>query len=395
MGKTAGAPARSPRTKYGWVVSGVLVPFVTTRLLLLLIAWFSQYFEAGNHYHNPHAATRGWEWSTCRMLDVWGRWDTGWYFSIIDTGYELRGDPEAIQSNFAFFPLYPCTVKIASQLVPGDRTHEKLLVVGVILSNLFLIGSLLLLHVLVREVLKDRDAAERTNWYILLGPAGFFFSAFYTESIYLFFSLAAFLAAVRHRWALACFLGAVLSASRPLGVLIGWPILLLYMRSRGWKLSNVGLSILWLGIVPAGLVLYLWHAYTISGDFFAPIHVQSSWNRGFQVPWDTILNLKYAQHFITQIDRVICVVFLALSTAALFMLPSVSYGVLALLTILPPLTSGSLDSITRYCAVIFPAFMVLAIAGGKHRTIDCSLRMVLVALQVFYFTGWCQFYAIY
>ncbi|HYN89085.1 MAG TPA: hypothetical protein VER55_11165, partial [Ardenticatenaceae bacterium] len=99
-------------TERAWIWTNVVAPFAITRLALLLAGWFSQYFPASLNYPPEEVARRGWQFSPHRLLDIWGRWDTAWYLSIVSDGYSIRGDVETTLSNIAFFPFYPYLVKL-------------------------------------------------------------------------------------------------------------------------------------------------------------------------------------------------------------------------------------------------------------------------------------------
>ena len=75
----------------------------------------------------------------------------------------------------------------------------------------------------------QEDAARRTVVLIAFFPAAVFFSAAYTESLFLALSVGVLLAARRERWALAGALGALAAATRSMGVLLIVPALLMYL----------------------------------------------------------------------------------------------------------------------------------------------------------------------
>ena len=297
-----------------------------------------------------------------------------------------------LQNEWALFPLYPMICKLIAAIVPGaDASPERLIAICLLVSNLALIGALVLLYRLSLRVLGTHEAAERTNWYLLLSPPGFYFSAAYTESTFLLLSVAVLLAASRERWASAALLAAFLTATRPLGVMIGVPLLLLYLRSVRWRLSAIRPAILWLCLVPAGIAAHLLYCYLQTGDFLAPVHVQTNWGRETSWPWESLLNPTEDSRYVNMMDRIVTLSCLALSFLAIFRLPP-GYGLYGLLLLLPPLCTGSLLSITRYCVVAFPAFMMLAILSGRFRHLDPAVRAVLMALQIVLFVAWCRFY---
>lgn len=379
-----------------WFFAGVALPYLITRAALLIIGWFSHYYIASTCRRAATAQLDGrWEWSPERLLDIWGRLDTGWYFSIIKHGYRLAGEAGVVQSNVVFFPLYPGLVKLALLILPVDPSqNDQILLVGVIISNLLLLGALALLYKIALRVFADDRAAEMSVWYVLLAPAGFIFSTFYTESAFLFFSLAAFLAALHRRWALACVFGMILSTARPLGVMIGVPILILYLEAIRWRLRDIRPSILWLGIIPLGILGFFTYMHFQVGDFWAPIRVQASWQHEVLPPWQAFFDPTVCYSEKIRADRAVCLAALLLSIASVFMLRSRSYGIHALILILVPLSGGTLDGASRYSIVAFPVFLQLVLLARSRPWLDHTTRVVMFTLQVLFFMGWCQWYRI-
>jgi Gpi18-like mannosyltransferase len=376
-----------------WIWTDVISIFIVTRFALLLIGWFTQFIAPNVHYPGQESVARGWDYTTFRLLDIWGRWDTGWYLGIVKYGYVIDGPLHSTQSNIAFFPLYPYLVKLLALLIPGSQTRPRvLLLIGVIVSNLFLVGALLLLHKLIVTTFNDQSLAQRSIQYLLFFPTGFFFSCFYTESAFLFLSVAAIYAATRRSWAAAGLSGGLLALTRPVGVLVIIPLAWLYLESLDWKLVKIRMNILWLLLVPAGLFSFLLVAYKLSGDFLAPLHVQQAWQRKFVMPWQTLISPFGGNASVTFIEQVLVVGFIALALLSLLKLPSASYGLYSLLLIVVPLTSGTLMSTSRYLVVVFPVFILMAIWGGRISMVDRTLKTVFLTLQVLFMTAWCQFY---
>jgi Gpi18-like mannosyltransferase len=375
-----------------WIGSDILIPFAITRLALLLVGWFSRSFLPEPNYPAREAVQRGWHFSSHRLLDIWGRWDSGWYASIVFNGYTINGDLKTSQSNIAFFPLYPYIVKIFFHLLPAPlQTLENMLAVGAIVSNLFFVGALILFYKLVITLCKNQRVARRAILYLLLFPASFFFSCFYTESTYLFFSIASFYAASKQRWGIACTLGFFVGIARPLGVAIAIPLAFEYLKSRGWRVRSIDKNAAWFLLIPLGFFLFLLSFYRSSGTFFAPMAVQSAWGRSFALPWDTLFKPVTYFPFITPLDSIFIVGFIIFSIVALIRLPSYSYGIYSLLLLIPPLMTGDPRSAIRYCAVVFPIFIILALWGRKY-AIHQFITILFLTLQVLLMTAWSQFY---
>lgn len=367
----------------------VILPMLIVRLSLLAVGWLSQDIIPNQKYPVPEALGRGWHFTQSKLLDMWARWDSGWYFGIIRDGYAPAAD--GVQTEFAFFPLYPYLVKLLALPFPEHiQTTERLLILGLLASQALTAGALVLLHKLVVSW-GDRELARRVVLYVLVFPTGFFLFCFYTESAFLFLSVAAFYAASKRAWGLACLAGALLSLTRPPGVLITVPLVWMYLESIGWKLSRVRLNVLWLLLVPAGLLAFLYYAYTQTGDFLAPIHAQKAWGKSLAAPWTTLLYPYGGSPYVTRVEQVLTMAFGALSVLCLLKLPSPAYGIYSLLLILPPLTTGTLLSTSRYYVLVFPAFIALGLLG-RRAALDRLFIITLFSIQVLFMIYWTRFY---
>ena len=118
------------------------------------------------------------------MLDVMARWDSGFYLGIARDGYSITPGQ---MSTVAFFPVYPMLMNLLSPLVGGN-----LVLAGVLVSNLLFFVALVFLYLLTELVFGDSATAQRTIFYLAAFPTAFFFSAVYTESTFLAFSIGTF-----------------------------------------------------------------------------------------------------------------------------------------------------------------------------------------------------------
>ena len=187
-------------------------------------------------------------------------WDAGHYVAIADRGYD-----EPLRA--AFFPLYPLLGRVAGWVLGSP-------LLGALLISLVALGvALYLLHRLVALEVGERYARPAVA-VLALFPTAFFFSAIYTESLFLALTVGSFYAARRERWALAGVSGALAAATRNTGVLLVLPLLLMPAARRRDRL--------WIALVPAGLLAVLAY-WAHRGNAWAPFDAQRIfWHRGFQ-----------------------------------------------------------------------------------------------------------------
>jgi hypothetical protein len=117
-------------------------------------------------------------------------WDGLWYALIATEGY--GGTTETARA--AFWPLFPWLMDLGNQL-----TGWPVEVIGYLLSNVAFAVALILLYRLV-NIDFDREVARRTLWAVALFPTALFFTAVYTESLFLVLVVGALLAARQGHW---------------------------------------------------------------------------------------------------------------------------------------------------------------------------------------------------
>ena len=208
------------------------------------------------------------------LVAPFARWDSVWYLAISSGGY---GDG----AREAFFPLYPIVAGVAG------RPFGSALVGGVLASTALLGVALVLLH---RLVALDYERAVARNAILVtaLVPMSFFFSAVYSESLFLALSVGAIYAARRGGWALAGALGGLGALTRSAGVVLLVPLLIIYLWDTGTlrrRPRRVRLDVLWLGLVPCGLAAYCAYLGLAGHDALAPFHAQEVWYRSFAGPF--------------------------------------------------------------------------------------------------------------
>ncbi|MCL5612061.1 MAG: hypothetical protein M1485_05840 [Chloroflexi bacterium] len=368
-----------------------MFPFLVTRSIWVLVA----YFATGNYLSNPSYITyvkRGYFLTRVFPLDIFARWDSRWYFSIIKDGYQASVNLKTAYSNMAFFPLYPYLVKSLGWF-GLDLPNGYYILVGLILSNLCFLASAMLLYKLIIGPLGFRHAtAQRTLGLLLVFPASFFFASFYPESLFLFLTLAAFTLALQEKWLLTGVCTALAILARPQGVVLAFALAWLYMEQRHWRLQDIRPNVLWFALTPLALLLHFYSLYLKSGDFLAYFDATKAWggvDAGiFQNP---LQNLQGPSLDVFKIDFILIILFLICSIYMLWKWPVKAYGIFALIMCIMPLATGLLVSMSRELVVIFPIFILLG-EKLKRREGYLFLQAAWFALQIIYFAGWVNYY---
>jgi hypothetical protein len=260
-----------------------------------------------------------------------------------------------------------------------------------LVSNAIFLSALYLLYKLILFISPDECLAERSILYYLVYPSGFIFSCLYSESTFLFFAVASFYAAKKDRWLLAGLLAAALSLTRPIGVAIILPLALIYLDSIHWRWRDMRPDILWLGVAPLAFLGFMLWSAQITGDILGIFTIQSTWDKKFTWPWNTIFHPVWFTPGNTPIDQAAALLFLVLVALSLLKLPSWRYGVYSLLFIASPLFTGQILSMTSYTSVLFPCFIVLA-KLGRNETLHKAILVLFFTIQIVFMAAWSRFY---
>lgn len=388
---------RANQPDYYWLTRPLLA-FLITRLIVFIGAYLAEIAIPGitgeGLYHvNPNNV----------FLDVWARWDSAFYIRIVEDGYWfVLGQ----QSSVAFFPLYPL---IVSFLAPYMGT----LAAGVFISHVFLLGALIFLYKLT-ELEFDAASAGRTVFYVAAFPTAFFFSAVYTESTFLFFTVSTMYFARRQMWVWAGVFGLLCASSRIVGVVIWGVVGLEWLRAHGWTLGTIHKREAWMNLfralrtdwlnlaaicmIPLGLFSYMLFLYLQFGDPVAFSTTQSAWGREMLGPWTIIwrdvsgllqgnfLAGDIWWHVGLDLSAYFTILFISVS---IWRRLGASYALYAIISIVIPSMSGT-GSLSRYALVVFPVFMMLGV-WGRRQWLDRTLIIVFsVLLGIFttMFVNW-------
>lgn len=354
--------------------------FVITRLTLTAIGLVSRALVPGKVSRFMPVGV-GPEFSTLPFLDLWGEWDSAWYVSVAEDGYQ----PEPLFgafANYAFFPLFPFFSRVVGWL------FGNVFVGSLVVANVALLVACIFLY---RLVLVDHDVAtaRRTVKYLFAAPPAFFLSGALSESLYLALVIMCFYFARTRRWWVVGICGFLLTLSRGPGILAVVPLAWIYLSQRGLSLRRIRPDVLWLAGLPAGIALFMWVNHQVTGDALAFSRIQATaWGHHLQNPLTALWKAMSTGDIFDRWNAWYMFGVLAVTIAFLRKL-GVAYGTFALLSVLFALAYGPpFNALLRYSVVIFPLYIVLARFTESRPALDQSIVVAGALLQGFLMSVW-------
>jgi hypothetical protein len=337
-----------------------------------------------------------WRVSPHELTNMFARWDTFFYYTIATRGYSWNPALFTYQ-DVVFFPLYPMLMRWGGALLGG---HPML--AGVVVSFLaFTAGTLLLYRLAVIEL--GEDHAWRAALLFAVFPYALFFSAVYTESLFLFLTVAAFYAMRRGHLGWAALCGLATGLTRPNGFWLALPLACLAL----WPADDEEATPGWRGSLPLALLVactpilgnltfsaYLQFRFA---DALAWVHGQSAWGMPLLGLWPApdpgpSIASPFAVRIIEWIVYAGNIVAFAVAVAAIRPVSrrlGLAYGVWIVVNIFPPVPEHLFLSMGRFISVLFPMFFWLAWRIPRRRVWQVSAAFAsLQALFAVWFFLW-------
>ena len=321
-------------------------------------------------------------------LWAWVNFDGEHYLSIAYQGY--------LSLTHFYFPAYSLITKFIAGLF--NQNFITIVISGLLVSNASFLVALIGLWKLIRLDYKE-NIVSLTILLLLVFPTSFFFGSFYTESLFLMLVVWAFYFARKQKWLLAGILGAVLTATRIVGIaLIPALIVELWLQKRKNKRLGLFWPVIGILLIPLGLFAYMYYLKIVTGDSLEFFHSVAIFGEQRSVSltllpqvfyryfFKVLPNLNYNYFpivFTTFLEIMTAIAFLILAIVSFFKL-RLSYAFYFAVGYLIPTLSGSFSSLPRYVLVLFPGFLLMAIwFSKKHRWLQAAFLLILfVALGI-------------
>jgi hypothetical protein len=336
----------------------------------------------------PDASFAGFAQGLCR-------WDCGWYVGIAQHGYDPFPTPKLIGAgNWPFFPLSPLIVAALQSVLPGT-TIGIATIVSLVLALAAAISAWPLLD-------GDRRAYVLYSAFLLSGPFSVYFTTFYTEVLFVLLTTLAFVALRRSNYLGAAVAGALLSATRIVGVFIVLSIavqaFLDYRREGGrlmgfvpWALRRADL-VLAVFLAPVGLFAYMGFLYWRIGDALAFSHVQRAWGRSIGNPlfyiWRGLNNFP-PEGLVPSVSQQLALAAIAglALTALLFWRRAWPAAIFCLICLGLPLFAG-LASMLRFVVAQAPLMLALMSLLARWRWLAIVSLLAFLVADYFFTIGW-------
>ena len=324
--------------------------------------------------------------------------DSYWYQRIATNGYPkinnkrdlgYSNGPDFKQSEWAFFPLYPGMNAITSNIfnISFDTS-------AFIWSILFSLLSVLGIYWFGLIFFKDQLLALFCTLIIFCFPFSFYYSMFYTEAVFMTFTIFSFICIHYKRYLFLSLLLIPLTLIRPNGIIILIPLYLYFLEQKkiiqhiniDWKRlldkKNILQSLFFIS-APVTFFAYAFYQYEMTGYPFAFSIAQAGWYKELTFP---LFSLFRRGDVATQFNSVFAIIVILYFISVWKKLP-LSLSILVLLSLLTPLCAGSVTSMTRYVSVLFPLFMILSSTIYQLKSKYLILLLTL-ALHFLSYYGW-------
>jgi hypothetical protein len=355
-------------------IRAVAVPFVVTRLGVLLVGLAAALVFG---YTPTAGEPSAWRVADDPVRNLLARWDAFWYLDIATRGYHWNGNPVE-QQNVVFFPLFPLLMRVVGAAIGGHA-----LVAGLVVSLAAFLPALCYFWRWTADRV-DADAATGAVWLLSAFPSAIFFSAVYTESLYLLIAAGACYYAERRLFLRAAAIGLLAGFVRPNGFLLSLPIA--WIAFAASRRGQPVMSRYAAAMAPAvGVLCFSAYLAWRLGDATAWLTNQAAWPDNFGVrapsPPHASINFWWIQNAAPL--GLVLIAIVPLTT-----LLGSAYGLFVVANLAPPLARHGLMSVGRFSSVMFPVFAWLAtrVRGRARTRLIVGFGLAQAILAALFFT---------
>ncbi len=313
------------------------------------------------------------------FLDMWVRWDAGWYEQIALREYNYSATQ---QSAAAYFPLYPLAMRAVM------LTGTNVFVAGILLT--FVFGAAAVVMFSRWATLMKPEAASLATWLLVLWPFAFYIvGAVYSDALFLLCVTSAFLMLEKGKVGWATLFGALATATRPIAPAVVLGLLVRHLELR----RRAGLPIRARDFLPlasvAGLLAFMTFLWWRFGDPIGFATTQAGWN---QLSGPAAIFKYGALSKMKPIDLTFPAFHALLAFAALAsawpLRKSLGWGYSVYVAVaigLPLISSRDFIGLGRYAIAVFPFFLQAALILAQRprgKVVWLGLSSVLLVWMI-------------
>lgn len=318
------------------------------------------------------------------LVNLFSRWDAGWYMIIAQFGYPVGNNP--INIAWAWFPLYPITMRIMS--VPFSTIlppAQAVALAGFLVSNVLFFVTLFIFFKLSETILGNKRLALVSSLFFAFWPGSLFYSCVYSESLFMTFAIGAFYLLEKERMWSATLLGFLAGLTRANGFLVAIPFLTRSIEKR--SLTSAFKSFL----VCSSYLLFTLFGYVMTGAFpIREIVFDQYWGKmpllfvqlfqsgiGYGLLYTLVLLFVLLPFIYLFISKPL----LSMQTwgfrnaqreAKYYTFSFVQLGIILFYTMV--------SNLHRYAVIMIPMYWILAKIGTRNQAIGTALLAVLATL---------------
>lgn len=334
------------------------------------------------------------------MLDVYLQWDANNYQRIAIGGYKYYA-PDGDYTTLVFFPLYPWLIRLFTIVFQDERVS------GIILSGLMYAGACCYMYKLM-AIDYNKSTAVRALIYISVFPHALFFGVMMNESTLLFTAAATLYYIRKHDWVKVGIFGALAALSRMAGLLMAIPAAVEWLEYYGildkigkkkfaevWRLFyRKGL---WIFLMLAGLGIYLWCNYYVTGNFFTFLEYQEKYwsndlvyfGKSIGLIFNNAVNETKFTRFAIWIPEACSIIFAVVMLFYGLRRQRNMYSAFIIAYLIVNTSMGWPLSVARYMTCAIPLFMALSDFSERHKwtepIITSSMAVTMGVYYVAYF----------
>jgi len=306
-------------------------------------------------------------------------WDSSYYSHIAVHGYT-----ELIY--WGFYPLYSLLVKVPYHILSIFNVPDPAVISGFFISNILFFPVVYYFYKLTKLFFENEKISFISTIFFCFFPSSVFFSAVYSESIFLLLIVSSIYYIERGDLKISVPLAILSGITRPVGFLIFIPFIYKFLKSRERKYFISSILIFFSPII------FFLYSYFNTGNLFIYFLSKSVyWQNKLSNPIGFIMDLE----IINQIT-ILFSILLYLLSLKYFLRKKSLYPYLIYFTILflIYLFSNSIPSFVRYSLTLLPIFWFMGKVSSKNKYVKFGFLLYCIIFLVIgtsMFVNWYYF----